>query len=78
MGTTNNFEKLEDNISLSKDQLQAYYWQFVQLRQKEIFEKKLTARITIEFSAGNITQVYDNIAIAGISVLDYYVGKMLQ
>lgn len=77
MGATNKLITLEDNIELSKDLLQEYYWQFVNLRKAEIVQNKLTARVTVEFSAGVITKIYDNRDVAGVSAINYYTQQLV-
>lgn len=61
-----------------REELQKALWAYFLLRKQEIEKYRLTSRLTIEYNAGQINNIYDNITVAGVSLVDFYAKRVLD
>lgn len=61
-----------------ESQLQKSYLKLVEAKTKEYIEKRLQARLVISFDKGKIMSIQDQAIIAGGSVVDFYLQKVLS
>lgn len=64
-------------LEKKESELQEKYFRYVQSKWKECIEKGLQTRIIINFDNGRVTSIQDQAIIAGSSVLDTYINKVL-
>lgn len=58
--------------------LQIKYKEYFLAKWNEAIEKGLKVRLVVDFNKGAVTNIQDQVIIAGSSVLDFYAKKMLD